>query len=339
CLVLCYMWVTNTVFSPSEYKLRHTHFSLLLIFMIISLQLLSANQKSAKLILGTVMFANVVTLVLTIKALMVDHSIARLISESNDVSRMLAAQGLGGYGVVYANVVMLPVFVALYRVLSNQETKHHILIFLTILNFFLCVAFLIKSQYTIANVIAFTGLIVILIRRSLIIFSLMLLGGVAFLASTSFLSDLEVLLNFLDGTRYKEKLLDIIAASSGSHESDGAVGSRSDAYVMSVNTFKENFLFGILAFGKGIGHHSDIVDKFAQWGVFLGGAVVYLLCYYPLYLKRKMKNSISIELGVVLFAMIAIGMLNTITMEVSVPLVMLSCVYVIYRSQALQEVK
>ncbi|WP_231882535.1 hypothetical protein, partial [Oleiphilus sp. HI0061] len=88
------------------------------------------------------------------------------------------------------------------------------------------------------------------------------------------------------------------------------------------NTFKENFLFGILAFGKGIGHHSDIVDKFAQWGVFLGGAVVYLLCYYPLYLKRKMKYSISIELGVVLFAMIAIGMLNTITMEVSVPLVM-----------------
>jgi hypothetical protein len=331
-LLLVYMTITNSLFSPPEYFLRHLHFSIFMVFIIVSSQLLVAHVNSAKLIVLIVFIANAITLLLTIKALALDHNTARFLSKSNEFSKELSASGLGGYGIVYANLVMLPVLFIFIDFLLKEKRKSRLMIFLCIVNIVLSIGLLIKAQYTIAIItmaIILTTLMYSYLKGSIFFLFGFVLILVAIYMSSSFIFDFNTLVHIFEGTRYQAKIIDLIAASSGSQESGGAVGSRSDAYLMSIITFFENPVFGVLGFGKGIGHHSDIMDKFAQWGLLVGLLIIYVCSYFPIKLFRLFNNEYKCELSLVIFSLFVVGVFNTITMEMSVPFVMLACFFVI----------
>ncbi|WMS87285.1 hypothetical protein [Pleionea litopenaei] len=301
-------------------------------FIVIASQIAEADSRTARNLFYVVLIANITTAVITIKALGVDHNTARLLSKSNDVSRQLAGSGIGGYGVIYANVVMLPILLLFLKKIYSSER----ISFLTItvfINVLVTLFMLIRAQYTIALAISFCVIGFIYFKR--IIFNPYLLFTVTLtmlgiVSLTDVANDIYILVDLFEGTRYQAKIIDLIVASGGDGQETGAVSSRSDAYMLSLNSFFEYPVTGVLEFGSKIGHHSDILDKYAQWGFFLGSLVVYVLLYFPLKLYRLVRAEERIYIFCFGVALILVGLLNTLVMEVSIAFILLSIFYSIF---------
>ncbi len=335
-IILIFMSLTNLYFSPSEYALRHLHFSVFMIFIVVSIQLLESKITTAKLIVTIVFIANIITLVLTIKGLVSDHNIARHLSKSNEYSQELASSGYGGYGVIYANLIMLPILFMFLNLLLETSKKPLLMIILCVSNIILTILLLIKAQYTIAlltaSIIIFS-LFFKFLKKHIFLFITFIVVLVVFVMSSPVTSALESFSEIFKGTRYQSKIIDVVAATSGTNDSEGPVRSRSEKYLVSITTTIENPILGVLGFGNDIGHHSDIIDKFAQWGIIVGMLIMYILIYFPFRLYKLLGTKYKLEVSLVIFALFVVGGFNTIPMEASVPFVLLSCFYVIKKSE------
>lgn len=329
--LLLYMWVTNWIFSSSEFRLRHLHFSMMLVMGVLAYWLLKSRARVSYVIVVSILLLNSFTLLRTIFALLLDHNVSRYLSKSNEFSEQLAASGIAGYGVVYANVVLLPILLIALKVF--KRSGNYFLRVLTSINIFLCLFFIVKAQYTIAILLTILALVFLAysaVRRHIYLLAPVMLASVfVFIYYVSEYVSVENVQFFLEGTRYRVKFLDLISLfESGAQLTDDSVGGRLYAYMKSVSVFFESPVFGSLAFDYQLGAHSDILDKFAQWGVFIGALVVFSISWFFQVVKSVEGKEFSREIFVAQFCLLVIALFNTLAMEVGVVFIFLSGVLV-----------
>ncbi|HDY7502806.1 hypothetical protein [Vibrio vulnificus] len=336
-VLLVYINFTNFIFSSSEFTLRHLHFSMfLLVSGFCSLYINVSSNKYSKIVVVTILASNIITALITLKGLYLDHNIARLLSKSNDVSVHLAKQGYGGYGYIYANLVIFPILCLFSKLNYDFNRSTTIVGGLVNFNIILCVLLLTKAQYSIALVC----LIVVIVYLSykilggyvsvliiLILFLIFLVLPVA-----SFIS-IESIGDILEGTRYKAKFLDVMSAFDGAAKVDGDVTSRATAYIKSVTIFFENPILGSLSFDNNIGRHSDILDKFAQWGGVIGVLVTYLIIALPLKIEKMIPDKYRYFIVCFVFCLLWTAMFNTMPMEAAVAIILLVSIVNIYKKE------
>lgn len=334
-IVIVYMFSTHLYFSTNQYCFWHLQNAIYLIFVIVSKQIIEDNPKSIMVLIVTILVTNIITVFLTLHALQIDQNTARAFSRSNDISREISESGIGGYGLVYSNLALFPLFFAYLKKLIVRKDKNIYLIALLLVNIIFASLLLIKAQYTLALLMAALLIFFIIIANVkykyfiLLIYLFILAIGLNSYFNAD--SDYIIFTNILEGTRYEEKINTLINIIFENNTSK-SFGPRLDRYILSAETFISYPLIGSLAFDPDIiGMHSDFLDKFAQWGIGVGTLILFLILYLPINIysyTSKTKNE-NKEFLLFVVVIIFIGLFNTIPMQLSISLVLSAC-YVSY---------
>jgi hypothetical protein len=228
----------------------------------------------------------------------VDARAMRMLVRSTEETAEFIEMGIGGYGMAYAAVLLLPVLTILSlkprliqlldppKILLSIPYLPQMIVWYTAT---MCVLLILSSQFTTALLAAVFSVItlVALWQVSIPRIALLILIAVSFFAfgETLILAILKALTPLAEGTNYALKLHDIISTI----EFDAASGSaeeRTDRYYRSIELFLEYPLTGVLYYSD-LGKHSTILDAFARWGVLFGGILTYLVFFLPISALRS----------------------------------------------------
>ena len=203
-----------------------------------------------------------------------DPSVARLIVRNDSDTYHYMRQGVGGYGLLYSQVCLLPMIVFWMISLFRKNWIKFIIGLIWLFSFFL---YLFNSGYTIAVVSSITGLIILFFyKRNSIVFAIIITSIlIAILVwligyNTGFR---EWLISVFDGTKVAQKINDVYLSLTTTETAD-SIMARIVRYQDSINSIISYPIIGGLWFPKGSGGgHSAIMDSFAKYGIF-GGYVV-----------------------------------------------------------------
>lgn len=216
----------------------------------------------------------------------VDPHAARVVVRSGEEAYDLTQAGIGGYGLVYASVLMIPPIMALaflhprgpwlpsWLRVRPLLAKSAIFISLAV-----SAIMIVMSGYSIA-VITLTISIFsfVLLRHPSPIRFVLLVAIIAFTVLAwreIVVSIFEIVRPFAQGTNYQIKIDDLMRSIDFA-DATGSFGDREDRYRRSLELFLENPILGTISI-RDVGKHSSILDNFAQWGAFVGFLFVYLI--------------------------------------------------------------
>lgn len=191
-----------------------------------------------------------------------------LLSEAEQVA--YARLNIGGFGIAYLSPVITSLLFMLYK---NKKFN----VFLLVVHIFLTFAFIIQIQYTLALLMYFITICILLISggnpKKMVIVLVCSILLIPLLWNP--ISDLfSSLADTFKGDTISQRFNEIAQFMSGSFESDSDVSIRIRAYERSFRSFIENFLAGGILFGAKHGGHSAILDFLAVNGL-LGGAILF----------------------------------------------------------------
>ena len=172
-----------------------------------------------------------------------------------------------------------------------------------------------KAEYSTAVLLMVTTVSLYLfhtksIQKNMLLFILFILLYILF---DAYLVDiLKLLQSLTEGTTYHLKLQDSIA-SIRLGEATGTTADRVERYYRSMNIFFENPIVGIWSYAP-VGKHSLILDTFAQYGIFAGIALIYILLKVPYQILQTHTKNRTLALTV-LILIIALFSLNNINMS------------------------
>lgn len=311
-------------YSDITFTLRHLQLYIFLILIYISsITFFFSNKKKQEITISILIF-NLITTIITAINLSNDSNVSRLIAKSNETSVELASNGVGGYGIVYMNVL----FVSLYfYILKNKPNRF--IKYLTIINFIMSIVLILMANYFIAVLILFCQLLFIfLFRGNWFQFTIRL---VTIMLLTLFLYyDLDslekVTYKLVENTNLQYKHNDIFNTLKGIDIGGyGTITGRSERYKRSVHYFYKHPLTGTLSFNN-LGKHSNILDQFAQFGIFLGFLLINIIFYIPTKLKAFMKFSNKKYLNIFIFSTLIFGLLNNYSVQVGIAYILLSSI-------------
>ena len=222
----------------------------------------------------------------TYKTVIDDPSIARIIVRNDPSAYHYLRQGVGGYGLLYSQVCMLPIIVSWIISSFKKNWFRFIVGILWGISYYL---YLFNSGYSIAVVASIAGLIILFFyRRSSVVLAIIittiLIALLVWLIgyNTGFR---EWLINVFDGTKVAKKINDIYLSITTKDTAD-SIMARAEAYQNSLNSLLSYPLIGGLWFpGGGGGGHSALLDSFAKYGVF--GGYVFTKMIFGFSLARK----------------------------------------------------
>lgn len=257
-----------------------------------------------------------VWLFITLKTLTTTNShAARIIVRSSDAARELTEQGVGGYGLVYGTLLLIPLLLGLIR--NRQVLKGGVLprplrlfpvlaVGLVALNLGLGVALILTAGFTIAVIALLCMLLSFFLlekyNAARFLLTCIALFVIAIFAKPVLVAILLFLQPLADGTSYAVKIGDILL-SIQIGDATGTAMDRSERYIRSLQLFAENPLFGVLT-REDIGKHSQFLDGFARWGALFGAIFVYLVSFSALRAIWQRKQSFGI--GVAMLVAIAV---------------------------------
>lgn len=208
---------------------------------------------------------------------MEDATIARKLVRNDEDMYIYLRQGIGGYSLIYPQVVTFPVLV-MWLFKSYRQKKLFFLIGIVWLVSY--VLFVINANYSIAITGSVISLIILLFYKGHSV-------GLAFVASAGLFITLmlmilnlegfrNMLLEFFDGTAVAKKINDLVATS----ESGVAEGSINDRVITYQDTFNTIFRFPVIGglWWESGGGHSALGEAFAKYGLF--GGYVYCKIMY-----------------------------------------------------------
>lgn len=260
----------------------------------------------------------------TAVVLIEDPTIARKIVRMDDDVVQLMRQGIGGYALVYSQVLMFPA--ALFWTLKafrNDRIK-----FLIGIVWLVSYAFLIaNASYSIALFSTFASLFVLLFYKGksvvgVIVITMILFVGV--MASIMYITPWrEWLLVTFDGTAVAKKINDLVnPVDSGGEDS---IQVRITQYIRSLQAMLQYPVVGTLWRSALTGTHSHVLDSFAIYGWFGGYLNIKMIYSAPNYYKNKYDNfkAIISVANAELVVMIFISLFDTLTFEMMCPLFIL----------------
>ena len=219
-------------------------------------------------------------------AVMDDHTIARLLIRNDEKIYTYLRQGIGGYGLLYPQVVTFPVLV-MWIFKAYRNNKIYLLIGLVWLVSY--VLFMLNANYSIAITGSVISFIILLFYKGHS-------AGLAFVVSAGLFIALmllivywegfrNMLLGFFDGTAVAKKINDLVATSE-SGAAEGSINDRIIRYQSDINTIFQYPLIGGLWWKSG-GGHSALGSTFAQYGILGGYVFCKIVYYFPINYKKR----------------------------------------------------
>ena len=226
----------------------------------------------------------------TSQALRDDPTIARLLVRDTEELYDYMRKGIGGYGLVYPQVVAAPVVYG-WTLKSFDKNK-----LFTILGVLWTISFwmvLLNCGYSIAIITSAVSALIFLFYRRRSVWPAFVAAVVVIAATVLMLVYVEgfrnVVLRIFDGTKVVRKIEDLLSTAEG--ETADSFATRVERYWMSIKTSFQYPLVGSVFFdGGSVGGHSQIFDFFARYGVWGGIPMIYMIFFSPGYFKNASRS-------------------------------------------------
>tara|TARA_R110002051_G_C8709983_1_gene495454 strand:- start:829 stop:1710 length:882 start_codon:yes stop_codon:yes gene_type:complete len=280
---------------------------------------LNVSIEKKKNIILIILVFNLIALVGTYFGLLLDDHASRALSKSGDGAIALTEEGVGGYGTIYSNVVLIPILFYLKTKIISLRLK--IIIWLNII---IAIIVIIKANYLIA---------VLLIVFQSLAFLYSITNGInkVFLFVTVFFATIFIITNvdyienvtgeLVEGTTYAIKHTDFFNQLNGQESEFGSVSSRIERYQRSFKMIFINPIIGVLSYDD-IGKHSNILDQLAQHGVVFFSLFIYLLINLPLQIiKREREKK---HLIIFITTVLLLGLLNNYPLHIGIAYILLA---------------
>ena len=223
---------------------------------------------------------------ITVKALIDDPTIARLLVRDTPEMYSYLRRGVGGYSLIYPQVCVIPAGVA-WTVNSLKHNKFDFILGCVWLVSF--VLFAMNAGYSLALFASAVGVLLLLFYKGSSGMAAFVIAVAVFAGAMLSILYIDSLRNFLltqfDGTAVAKKINDLVA-SSETGAAEGSIGDRIKTYIASVELLFKYPVIGSLWRESG-GGHSSFFDTLAKYGI--AGGVVFTKIMYavPNYYKSK----------------------------------------------------
>lgn len=300
---------------------RHFQVWIMLFFLLVGESFRRGREEDARFCFWLTLLVLPVWSLTTLNTLDTYGHAARVVTRSSAEAQELADQGVGGFSLVYAMVLCLPLLAQLVLGRKRQMTlgggrwRARLGYALLIVAFVLGLLLVMRAGYSIAVLLLGVGLACVLVirsRRTLpFAISVCFAGLLVFAGSMVLQPTLAIFQNAAVGTEYATKVRDV-RASLNTDQSVGTVEGRTERYMRSLRLFLENPVLGTLRIDD-VGKHSAVLDRFAQYGIGMGTLFLLLIAYVPWRVLRDRRAPIGMALG---FFAVAVGvpLLNNVFM-------------------------
>ena len=330
--VILYTFGVNYFASHSDLILRHLQLHVLITVVIIAPIVKKFSIKEIKFLIYFFLMTNFLALIYTLKGLLKDDHAARAFSKSGENAIEIASSGVGGYGMVYMSVLIIPILILIIKTIDSKSIK-----ILSVLNLLFIILVLGKANYFIAIILSFLQLCYLIYNyASRKIFFVSLTTALGSLSYVIFYFEKFKLyfVELLSGGSLLLKFIDILSLIEGVNAQNGTLDSRSERYARSFKMMFENPFLGVLSYDN-IGKHSQIFDFFAQFGFFVGFLLVVVLFHIP----NKILKSIQYEHKKILKSLIMtfflLGLLNNYPMHIGAVMILLLLV-IFYNNKSIE---
>ncbi len=325
-IFIIYTVTTSYIFDNPQIGNRFFEISQVFLFYLAYSKNSYLNRPKDNLIIIKILSPIIIyTSLVTIFAYRFNPHISRgTIIETTEVNQVLLL-GIGDYAFIYFLLIYFAILFNIFyyrRYLTNSK--------LLLPLFLICLIFginIVLSNYAIAFILFVFSVIMILVIRKLnfiwitiytIIFILI------YIFSLQYISNLLDFLAYIFGDMLNSSRMSEINDLISRNEEGASIEARFITYNISINTFFENPLFGIinnknlyqeyrmLSFGQ----HSQILDCFALFGFIIGSLQLYLFLN-PFIIRMRNKNRILRKLTfIVLIIFFLLITFNNITPSV-----------------------
>lgn len=213
-----------------------------------------------------------------------DPKIARLLVRNDEETYQYLREGIGGYSLIYPQVVTFPVLVMWIIKSYKLKTLYFLIGLIWIVSY---VLFVLNANYSIAITGSIISLIILLFYKGHSAALAFAVSAGLFIALMLMIlhwdSFRNMLLEYFDGTAVAKKINDLVATSE-SGVAEGSIEDRIRAYQRTINTIFNYPIVGGLWWSGG-GGHSSLGDIFAQYGLF--GGYIYCKIMYGVPIQYK----------------------------------------------------
>ena len=230
----------------------------------------------------------------TVTELVNDPTIARLLVRDTPELYDYMRRGVGGYGLVYPQVVIAPVVYA-WTLMSFRKNKFFFFLGVAwAVSFF---ALILNAGYSIAVIVSVISLAILIFYRRQSVFPAFIISFALIAAIVLMLVYVEsfrnLIMQIFDGTKVVRKIEDLLSTAEG--ETADSFANRIERYWWSIQTCFQYPIIGCRLFGGRVGGHSELLDTFAKYGVW-GGIPLLLIIFHTLhYFKTAIPESSTIR--------------------------------------------
>lgn len=266
--------------------------------------------------------------VTTTRALIADPTLARLIVRNDESVYTYMRQGVGGYALVYSQVLFFPAaFMWTLRVFKRSRIKFIISLAWVISYFFL----LANASYSIAIFTSLAALFVMFFYKGKSIIGVIIVSLILFVGAMALILYVtpfrEWLLVTFDGTAVAKKINDLVATSE-SGAAEGSIQVRVNAYMASFRALLRYPIIGSL-WNKnvGAGGHSAVIDFFVKYGIAGGYMYTRMIYSVPNTFKKDNENKVVHYVSnALLVSAIFVSVLDNLSFETMFPLIILNAI-------------
>ena len=275
------------------------------------------------LFLALIIIFNVITII----ALLKDHTLARRLIRADESIYPYLRQGIGGYTLVYSQVFMAPL---IFAWIFNARKKHIVYTILGLVWAGSFVFLLLKAGYSIAVTSTLISLVILLFYRRRSIVPAVLIAFaiiVIFVLMIGYIDGFrDVLLSLFDGTTVAKKINDIYYSLQGVETAE-SISSRIVRYRASVQTILNYPIIGGLWWKSG-GGHSAILDNFAKYG--LWGGIMYIVMFFrmPIFIKDTSDEKKDIRIAnAMIVSMLIVSLLDSVAYQMVFPVLVVAPIF------------
>lgn len=232
----------------------------------------------------------------TVKILIEDHTVARLLVRDDESTHQFLRQGIGGYSLIYPQVCICPAIFA-WIIKSFKNNKLFFVIGAVWAYFY--VRLLELAGYSIALFASAIGLVLLLFYRGKNVipaFIVTILAFVGIMAAILYITPFrEWILETFDGMAVAKKVNDLVSTSESGVTGD-SIQVRIDAYSNSLMDMLKYPIIGSLWRENG-GGHSALLDITSKYG-WLGGYAFSMMFYHvPFHYKHHYNDKFIISVA------------------------------------------